>query len=529
MSIEAVDVVGRNGMVVSTSTLASPAGREMLLAGGNAIDAAVATALALCIVQPSSNGIAGYGGSMVVYLGKEKKVVGLDYNCRAPRAAHEHMYTEAPNDGTWTEFPPMVDRANFFGPLAVSIPGTIAGLYLAEKTYGKLGWAKVCEPAIKLAAEGFTVYEGLPENIHRFTDNADPISVEALFPNGVPQVGETWKQPDLAKTIEALAADPESFYRGEIARKIVDRVQSAGGILTEQDMADFTVEFSDPVTLDYRGFTLNANTGVTGSICTLEALSILQELNPTGYTTDDARYWGDLAGALVLAWRDRLAYVGDIPGIQDTVKRLISSEHASELAEMVRSGKVTASGGGMDTLKETVHLSTCDADRNMVSVTQTHGGGWGTRFAVPGLGICIGHGMSRFDPRPGLPNSPGSFKQPLHNMSPLIITKGGELVGSVGLPGGRTIPAVISNLVAHLIDMGYSPAQGLMAPRIHTQGGVFSYCDRLPQSALDEIKARGHEVKDEPAPVGGNLSAIMLDGDRIIGSAQAGKDASLAV
>ncbi len=534
MSIEAVDIVGRNGMVASTSELASPAGREMLLAGGNAIDAAVATALALCVVQPSSNGIAGYGGSMVIYLDKGERVVGLDYNCKAPRAAHENMYELAENDEYgegWTEFPPIKDRANFFGPLAVSVPGTIAGLHLAQKTYGKLGWRKVCMPAIRLAADGFPVYEGLPENIHWFTDNADPISVEALFPGDrVPQVGEIWKQPDLAVTIEAIAADPGSFYRGKIAHQIVDRVRSAGGILTRQDMADFRVEFADPIALDYRGFTLHASTGVTGSICTLETLAILQKLNPDRYATHDARYWGDLAGALVLAWRDRLAYIGDVPGIQDKVRELLSDEHASELAEMVRSGKVTAGGGPTDSLKETVHLTTCDEERNMVSLTQTHGGGWGTRFAIPGTGLVIGHGMSRFDPRPGLRNSPGPYKQPLHNMSPLIITRGGgEPIGTVGLPGGRTIPAVVANLVAHLLDMGYSPAMGISAPRIHTQGGVFSYCDAMPQSALDEIKARGHEAKDAPAAVGGNVSVIMLSGDRIIGSAQASKDASLAV
>lgn len=531
MSIQASDVVGKKGMVCSTSVLASPAGREILEAGGNAIDAAVATALALCIVQPSSNGLAGYGGSMVIYLGDEKRVVSLDYNCRAPKAAHENMYEEDESGpGGWSEFPPIKGRANFFGPMAVSVPGTIAGLYLAQKTYGKLKWAEVMEPARKLAADGYEVYEGLPENIMRFTENADPISVEALFPGRrVPQVGETWVQADLAKLMETLAVDPDSFYRGDVAKIIAERVQSAGGILTEQDMADFRVEFTEPVSLDYKGVTLHANTGVTGSICTLETLAILQKLNAAPYSAGDPKYWGDIAGALTLAWRDRLQFIGGIPGLEDKVAELISSDHASELAEMVRSGKVTQGQGGADPLKETVHLTTCDADHNMVSVTQTHGGGWGTRFGIPGLGIVIGHGMSRFDPRPGRPNSPGSYKQPLHNMSPLIITKGGELVGSVGLPGGRMIPAVVSNAIVNLVDFGLSPAQTINAPRIHTEGGIISYCDTVPKTALDEIRGRGHEVKEEPRTIGGNVSVIKLDGDKIIGSAQAGEDASLAV
>ncbi len=531
MSIHSVDVTGTKGMVCSTHPLASPAGREMLLKGGNAIDAAVATALALCVVQPSSNGLAGYGGSMVIYLGDEKKVVSLDYNCRAPRAAHENMFEQDEvGPGGWSEFPPIKGRANFFGPLAVSIPGTMAGLYLTQKTYGKLKWAEVMEPARKLAADGYVVYESLPENIMRFTENADPISAEALFPGKrVPQVGETWIQADLAKLMETLVADPDSFYRGEVAKIIVERVQSAGGILTEQDMADFQVEFTEPVTLEYKGVTLHANTGITGSICTMETLAILQQLNAGPYSAGETKYWGDFAGALTLAWRDRLAFIGDIPGLDDKVAELHSDEHASALAEMVRSGKVTQGEGGADPLKETVHLTTCDADHNMVSVTQTHGGGWGTRFGIPGFGIVIGHGMSRFDPRPGRPNSPGSFKQPLHNMSPLIITKAGELVGSVGLPGGRMIPAVVANAVVHLVDFGVSPAQAINAPRIHTEGGFISHCDEVPANALDEIRGRGHEVKEESRAIGGNLSVIMLDGDKIIGAAQAGAEAALGM
>jgi gamma-glutamyltranspeptidase/glutathione hydrolase len=292
--------------------------------------------------------------------------------------------------------------------MAVSVPGTIAGLHLAEKRFGKLGWARVCEPAIKLAADGYTVYEGLPENIARFSETTDSESVEALFPGRkIPQVGETWIQSDLAKLIEVLAADPESIYTGEVARRIVERVRSAGGILTEQDMADYRCEITEPMSLEYRGVTLHAPVGVTGSPCTFEALAILQQLSDSARDADAPGYWGDFADALTLAWRDRIAFHGDVPGIMDKFHELMSDAHARELAEMVRAGKVRSPGGGIDPLKETIHLTTCDSERNMVSLTQTHGGGWGTRFGIPGLGIVIGHGMSRFDPRPGLPNSPG--------------------------------------------------------------------------------------------------------------------------
>lgn len=530
MGIQAVDVTSKQGVVCSTQDLASRAGREILLAGGNAIDAAVATGLALCIVQPSSNGIAGYGGCMVVYLAGEKRVVSIDYNAFAPRASREDMFEIDSNGaGNWGEFPPVVNKANNFGPMAVSVPGTIAGLHLAEKSYGKLGWAKVCEPAIKLARDGFTVYESLPENIARFTETTDAESVLALFPDGrIPQVGETWIQADLANLIEVLAADPDSIYTGDVASKIADRVQSAGGILTEQDMADYRCEITEPIMLDYRGVRVHAPVGVTGIPCTFETLAILEQLSPSK-RADDPAYRADYADALTLAWRDRIAYHGDVPGIMDKFRELMSPGHASEMADIIRAGKVKSPGGAIDPLKETIHLTTCDSDRNMVSLTQTHGGGWGTRFAVPGLGLVIGHGMSRFDPRPGLPNSAGPYKQPLNNMSPVILTMGGELWGSVGLPGGRMIPAVVAGAIVGLVDLGMTPAQAIMNPRIHTEGGAIAYTDDVPQKSLDEITSRGHVLKEQPQSVGGNVSIILLDGDGLIASAQAGGDASLGV
>jgi len=531
MSIEAVDVIAEQGMVTSTNPLASPAGREMLLSGGNAVDAAVATALALCVVQPSSNGIAGYGGCMVIYLANERRVVAIDYNCRAPRAVTPDMYelAEESEPVSWNQFPPVVDRKNTFGPLAVSVPGTIAGLSLAEKKYGRLGWRRVLEPAMKLAADGFEVYDTLPENIQRFADNTDPESAQAFFPDGrTPEAGETWVQPDLAKLLEVLADDPDALYHGKPARRIAKRVRSMGGIITEKDMADMRAEVSEPLTLEYKGVRLNASPGVTGSPTALQALAILAKLHPERYDPNDPEHWGDLAGALTLAWRDRLTVLGDVPGIQEKIRGLLSEEYAASLAELVRTGKIGSAPGDVDIAKETIHCSACDADRNMVALTQTHGGGWGSRVAVPGLGIVLGHGMSRFDPRPGLPNSPGPWKSPLHNMSPLILTVDGKLVGCVGLPGGRTIPSLIPQFVIGLVDFGMTPGEMLSRPRIHTEGAEIRVTEDVPEMARNAIEVRGHELKDVNA-LGGMASGILVKRGRIIASAQAGPEASLGI
>jgi gamma-glutamyltranspeptidase / glutathione hydrolase len=523
------DAVGHKGMVTSTDVLASRAGREILLAGGNAVDAAVATALALCVTHQSGTGLAGYGGAMVIYLAHERRVVGIDYNCRAPRAAREDMYKIAASAMADDEdFPPVVGKANFWGPQAVSVPGTVAGLSLAAHKYGKLGWAKCVHPALKLASDGFPVSPGVSDSLRSLARRADAESVHTLLPDGrVPQAGERWVQKDLAKLLEMLAADPDSFYRGDIGHKIAVRVKSAGGILTEQDMADYHCGISEPLTLDYKGVRLHASAGMGGNSCALETLAIMRKLSASRYKPGDRKYWGDFGDALTLAWHDRLRYVGDVPGIDHKIRQLISDAYASELAKIVRSGKVPKGPGGADPLKETVHLSTCDADHNVVSLTQTQGNAWGSEFGVPGLGIMIGHGMSRFDPRPGLPNSPGSWKQPLHNMSPLVLTKDGKPFGTVGLPGGRMIPSVVAGFVMDLVDFGMTPVQAISAPRIHTEGGPISYTRSLPQAALDEIRGRGHKLS-RPKSIGGQASVIKIDGDRILGSAQA-VDAALGI
>jgi len=524
-----IDTIGLHGMVTSCNPIASRVGMEILRQGGNAVDAAVASALALCVAQPSSNGIGGYGGTMVIYLADEKRVTVIDYNCRAPKAATPDMYQLAPgweakNPG---QMPAVVDHANFYGPMACSVPGTVGGLSLAANQFGRLGWARDIEPAIALASEGFEVYPGLNANFHGFADNTDPISREAVFPGDyVPEDGELWRQPDLAALLEALRDDPQAFYTGEPARMIADRVQSMGGILTRQDMADCQASLLDPVALEYKGTMVCASSAVSAGPTILEALAILQKLHPEPWLPDEPGFWRDLAGALTLAWKDRFAYIGDVPGIDEKMKELFSQEHAERLAETVRSGKVEPYPTPPELHMETVHLNTCDSDRNMVSLTQTHGAGWGTRFGIPGLGIVIGHGMSRFDPRPDHPNCPGPYKKCMHNMGPVILVKDGKPAGAIGLPGGRTIPSVVTHFVVGLIDFGCTPAEMLDRPRIHTEGGIMTVRKDLPTSARKEIEGMGLRIQTMNA-IGGSASGFIVGEERIIGAAQAGAEAAL--
>jgi len=531
MSINAIDVIGMHGMVTSCNPIASRVGREILRHGGNAVDAAVATALALCVAQPSSNGIGGYGGTMVIYLADEKRVTVVDYNCRAPRAATPDMFElkdgwEACNRG---QMPPVVDHANFYGPMACSVPGTVGGLSLAANRFGRLGWAKDIEPAIRLASDGFEVYPGLHANFHGFADNTDPESRAAMFPDGyIPKDGELWIQPALAALLEVLRDDPQAFYTGEPARMIADRVQSMGGILTNQDMADYQASVLNPFVLEYKGTQINASSSLCGGPTMMEALAVLQKLHPDPCSIDEPGFWGDLAGVLTLAWQDRFRYIGDNPGIQEKLIELFSDEHAESLAKIVRSGKVEPYPTPPELHMETVHLCTCDSDRNMVSLTETHGAGWGARVGIPGLGIVIGHGMSRFDPRPDHPNCPGPYKKCMHNMSPVILVKDGKPAGAFGLPGGRTIPSVMTHFLVSLIEFGCTPAEMLNRPRIHTEGGIMMVTNDLSMSARKEIEGMGLEIRAQEG-IGGSASGLIVGEERIVGSAQAGTEASLGL
>lgn len=531
MSIEATDVTSQHGMVTSDNPIASRVGRETLRGGGNAIDAAVSAALALCVVKPSSNGIAGYGGCMVIYLSDEKRVLAVDYNCRAPEAATPDMYEleegwEACGPG---QHPVVVEKKNFVGPLAVSVPGTVAGLFLAESKFGRLGWASVIEPALKLAAEGFEVWPGLHENLKGFAEGTDAESAAAFFPDGyIPADGETWVQPDLAALLGVLAGDPRALYHREPARRIVERVRAMGGILSEEDMAEYQADCLEPLVLEYRGCHIHASHGLTGSPTALETLATLESLHANPYSRDDAAFWGDLADTLTLTWQDRFAFLGDVPGIKEKIRELISTENAEKLAGLVRSGKVKTIPISECRSTNTAHLSTCDSDRNMVALTQTHGAGWGSRVGIPGLGIVVGHGMSRFDPRPGRANSVGPGKSVLHNMSPLILVRDGKPVGAIGMPGGRTIPSVLTQLVVDLVDFGMTPCEMLSRPRIYTEGGVIQVTEDLPDGAREGIERRGHELRELNA-IGGLASGLIVRDGAIIGSAQAGPDASLGM
>jgi gamma-glutamyltranspeptidase/glutathione hydrolase len=486
---------------------AAKAGMDILAAGGNAVDAAVAAALAAGVAAVSSCGIGGYGGHLVIAF-PSGKTTAIDFNTTAPAAARPDMF---PLD----ERGQVKGQVNTYGWLAASVPGTLAGLQLALNRYGTLPLVKVLQPAIRLARDGFEVSRSLAGVIKAAAGRLknDPGSARLLFKNGEPlREGDTLRNPDLAALLEKLAGDNSvrAFYRGEIARRIAAAFKQNGGLVTADDLAAYQAREVEPLQFTWRGRTIVTAPLTAGGLTVLQALATLRALGWEG--------GGDKATharleALRLAWHDRLTLLGDPEKVEVPVARLLSKAYAEQSAERV--GKavkeqkpVPGASDGRST-GGTTHLCAADGKGLMVALTLTHGGSFGACVAVDGLGLLLGHGMSRFDPRPRRPNSPGPGKRPLHNMCPTMVLQDGRPVAALGAIGGRRIPNALFDVLVNLVGLRRSLSDAVQAPRMHTEGGLDLTCTAgWLEAELDHLKKVGYAVKSGPAAA---LNAIARD------------------
>lgn len=528
-----MDIAAKNGAVASADPLAVKIGADILSRGGNAIDAAVATMLAECVVQPQNTGIGGYGGAMVIYFARERRAVSIDFNSVAPMAAREDMFElerPAPED-PFISLPPVKGQSNIFGPLAVSVPANVAGLAWALAKYGTLSWAEVSQGAIELAENGFAVYPDLGAALVRFAESTDDVSRRALLRDGpVPNVGDVFVQQDLAALLRKLADEgPAAFYGDEIAGRICRQVRSMGGILDEEDFKDYIPRECDPLAVEVGDYTLCTPGLVAGGLTALQVVLAMHEFGPSSEDRDSGRYHHALIELTKLAWLDRVSKLGDPLFAHDPTSELLSRAHISDMVSRVRE-ELTSAGPAVAMSPEghTVHTVAVDADRNMVSLTATQGGHFGSRVCVEGMGLVLGHGMSRFDAAPGRPNSIAPGKRMLHNMSPMLLMRGGEGVCVFGLPGGRRIPNIASQMAIGFVEFGMSPWEAIDAPRIHTEGfEPVQVQSKLSSRALAFLESRGHSLDVTEKAMGGPASAIMLDAQRdcAVAASQRGAEA----
>jgi gamma-glutamyltranspeptidase/glutathione hydrolase len=497
----ATQIQASHGVVSTIKKQASEAGVAVLRQGGNAVDAAVAAGMVLCVISPHNVGFGGYGGTMAFYDAKTRRVKCLDFDSRCPLKYRPELYTDSKN-------------VAHHGYLAAGVPGVIAGFDAALKNFGTKTWADVSPFAAKIAEEGFIADGQLAKDLKAWAAVADPASLEAILPDRTPpKQGELFRLPDLAKLIRSLSADPRRFYTGDPAKIIVRQMQAHGGILTDEDFSQYQALVTEPVQITYRGYELLTPPPPSAGITSLSILKTLEHVDLSTYERWGAPYFELFAGASMLCWQDRARWLGDPKFVNVPMEQMLSDKAGAERFHRVCNGDLTPPKD-LPPLppagEHTCNVVAIDAEGNCVSLTITHGETFGSRVAIGGLGLFLGHGMSRFDYKAGAPNAPQPGKRMQHNMAPLIVLKDGKQHAVIGMPGGPRIVTVTAQLAISVLDFGATPAEAVNSPRIHveTQEPI-SVNPQVPWEVAAEMVLMGHNVKGLPA-VGGPASVAIF-------------------
>jgi gamma-glutamyltranspeptidase/glutathione hydrolase len=486
-------VHAQHAMVVSSNEMGSKAGVEMMRAGGNAVDAAVATGFALAVVHPAAGNLGG-GGFMLVRMA-DGKAHFIDFREEAPGAATANMYLDAQGN--------VIEDASTIGYKSIGVPGSVAGLVYAEKKYGKLTLAQVMAPAIKLARDGFPLPWELARDMRedaylgKFPESRRIFQRDGNYYNP----GEVFRQPELARTLERIAKDPEDFYHGEMARELAASVQKGGGLITAQDLANYEVKEREPVRGTYRGYeVISAPPPSSGGVALIETLNILEGFDLAKAGNRSAESVHLIAEAFRRAFFDRAEFMGDPDFAKLPVAELIDKkygaawretiapEHASASKDLKRPGifsqleeyeREHPQGAPAHESQHTTHYSVVDADGNAVAVTTTINDWFGSRVTAEGLGFLLNDEMDDFVAKAGVPNGDGLIqgsanaigpkKRPLSSMSPTMVLKDGRLFLVLGSPGSSRIITTVALALIGVVDYGMNIAEAVNAPRFHNQ------------------------------------------------------------
>ncbi|MCS6925198.1 MAG: gamma-glutamyltransferase [Candidatus Binatia bacterium] len=520
-------------MVVTAGEQASEAGIAMLRRGGNAVDAAVAASFAISVLRPQSTGIGG-GGFFLFYRAKEKDTLAVDFRERAPLKATRDMFVR---DGK------AVPELSRDGPLAVAVPGLVAGLVEVQNRYGTLPLREVMMPAIRLAEEGFVVYPELAEAI---TSRAQllarsPETRALYFREGQPlRQGERLVQKDLAETLREIASQgKEAFYRGRVAKALVREMQARGGLISQEDLERYQVIYRQPVVGTFYGAHVHGMPPPSsGGVLLIQMLNVLSgfPLAKIGFHTPTAIHL--LAETLRLGFRDRARYLGDPDFVPVPVDMLTSLTYAASLRRQINPAKVTPSeklpveSPGKIEATSTTHISVLDRDGNAVATTQTVNLYFGSGVMVPGTGVLLNNEMDDFNAQPHVPNAFGLLgsteanaiapgKTPLSSMSPTIVTQDGKVVLITGSPGGSRIISATLQILVNVLAYRMSLPEAVFAPRIHHQWFPDTLLVEVrrgapPEGLLAALRRMGHNVtaveasEDGRTPFG-NVQAIAVD------------------
>jgi gamma-glutamyltranspeptidase/glutathione hydrolase len=516
------------GMVVSAHGLASEAGARVLAAGGNAVDAAIATGFALAVTHPVAGNIGG-GGFMVVRY-PDGRTTAFDFREKAPMAAHPGMFLDEAGDYS--------AEIHHRSHVAVGVPGTVAGFALAHERLGTLPWADLVRPSVDMARDGFEVTPGLARSLEGGLRSMAPYpaSVAAFSKDGVPyQPGETLVQADLAGTLERIMGlGRDGFYQGKTARLLAEEMRREGGLITEADLAAYQAVERSPVRGQFRGYDIiSMPPPSSGGVALVQMLNILEGYDLASMGHNSAEIIHYLVEAMRRAYRDRAQYLGDPDFVSVPVDELTDKAYAAELRGGILPDRASVSAiSDLDLPEEspeTTHYSVVDASGMAVSVTYTLEAGYGSKIVVPGAGFLLNNEMGDFNAEPGRTTETGLIgteanlampeKRMLSSMTPSIVARDGDLVAVVGSPGGRTIINTVLQVILNMTEFGMPVDQAVEAGRLHHQWLPDRV--RIEAGAIDEatrqaLEAMGYQISEVRSQ--GRAHAIMIDpatGERV--------------
>jgi len=531
-----------HAMVASVHELASRAGVEMLRTGGNAVDAAVATGFALAVVHPQAGNLGG--GGFLLLRNATGETHFIDFREKAPAAATENMYLDAQGN----VIPESSKDSSLIGYKSIGVPGSVAGLVYAEKKYGKLSIEKVMAPAIKLARDGFPLaYEDTQDLKEDEYLAQFPESKRIFLRDGnYYQPGELFKQPELARTLERIAKDPDDFYHGAVARELAAAIHKGGGLITAADLAAYEVKEREPIRGSYRGYEIiSAPPPSSGGVALVEILNILEgfDLAKLGNRSAQTLHLG--AEAFRRAFYDRSDFMGDPDFAKVPVAQLIDKKYAAAWRDSIDPNHASVSKdlkrpsifnelervaqSRLTAIREpenTNHYSVVDAEGNAVAVTTTLNDSFGSRVTAEGLGFLLNDEMDDFAAKQGVPNAYGLIqgpanaigpgKRPLSAMTPTIVLKDGKLFLVLGSPGGPTIITTVANVLIGVVDFSLDIAEAVNAPRFHHQWlpDQILVEDRLSPDTMNGLRSKGHKL---------NIKHFWGDGECIMVDSKTGE------
>lgn len=506
---------GGRGMVVTNHPHASAAGVEMLAAGGNAIDAAVAALFTLSVVEPMMVGIFG-GGMAHIRLADGRHTVIDGLSC-APAAARPDSYR--PVSDTMPTYMETAGRENAVGAKAVAVPGTLLGWCEAAHRHGRLPLADLVEPAIRHARRGFAVTSYLSGCIAECAGDlaADREIARHFLPDGRPlQAGDRLVQGDYGATLQLIARDgAAALHGGSLGAAAVDHLTRHGGLVARADLVGYRLVDRDPVRGSYRGHEIYGPPPPSaGGVHVLQMLNILEghDLRALGFGSAEAMHL--LAESLKIAFADRAAATADPAFVDVPVAQLVSKDYAAQRRAAIdlRRARDWQAGVALPESANTTHVSVADRDGNIVASTQTINSLFGARIMIPGTGIIPNNYMYLFDPHPGKALSIAPGKRVTTSMAPTIVVRDGKPLYALGLPGGLRIFGSVMQALVNLIDHGMTLQQAVEAPRLWTQGQELEVEAGMPEAGREALRALGHRVSVVPHVAGG-MNGIRFEDD----------------